>query len=82
MQWWPLDVQNMHSLLSASPQSGNPADGQIVSLGFQVLPDPSNPQTARVAFVAEGSPAEKADIRVGDQLVKLNGKAVDARDKQ
>eukprot|EP00891_Asterochloris_glomerata_P001756 jgi/Astpho2/1756/Aster-04177 len=57
-------------------------DGQIFGLGFQVLPDPSNPQTARVAFVAESSPAEKADIRVGDQLVKLNGKAVDARDRQ
>ena len=79
LQWWSRPCisccQHPHRLAI-------PADGQMFGLGFQVLPDPGNPQTARVAFIAEGSPAEKADIRVGDQLVQLNGKAVDARDKQ
>ena len=82
LHWWLLDVHTMQFCCQHPLRLANPADGQIVGLGFQVLPDPSDPQTARVAFVAEGSPAEKADIHVGDQLVELNGKAVDARERQ
>lgn len=49
---------------------------QVIATGLTVSLDPSSGQL-RVAFVAEGSPAEAAGVREGDVILEINGEQVD-----
>lgn len=70
----PLTVQLANN--RQQKQSNTPATGRRVTLG--TVPDFSYSQGGvRIAGVSEGTPAEKAGLREGDIIVKLNNRKIE-----